>query len=463
MLVFVPSLPVILATSITFGTDVLASTANTSNDKKEPHIFVSPNDSNKLMGAWIDYNLERCRIGLSIDGGATWPSGGQVYPQLPSGLSASYDPSLTAIGTTWYISCVGHTDTLYSSGDTSKIFYATSINDGATWTPIVVKSKTYPALADKPWIAQQSGYVYMCWAELDNWADWNNNLPTGIHIKFQQQKPAVGLEIPIADGTASKGNSGNDSLTVQGCHIAINGNGVVYVLWANNFSADSGQINLAKSFNHGSNWDAVQHIKSYTKGPESLGTDCLDEFGCVPGVGGKAFRNPNFPYVAIDSSNVLHLTYWSYDTTNADYNLRYVKISNCTTMGVSCTTSSSLCVTCTGDSSHWDQFMPSITYSSTANAIYITGLDRRDDPSDIDWRPYIWHCHLSTDCTQSSNWDGPQRISSTSSNNLGGVSFIGDYRGSTSTSARQDNVLWPDTRAVNQVPKFRIWFDRTST
>lgn len=449
----------------TYPDDVWVSNDSNSYNRKEAHVVKSPASSTNLLALYIDYQQNKCRAASSSDGGNSWIV--RSYLPLPSGTTVSVDPVLSASGNTWYAVCFALTDSSYSIGDISVIYYAISTDNGASWSsPTAVKtescvSSTNCPLVDKPWIAVSGSNVYVCWARYDNYQNLVNGLSTGVHIKFIR---IGGSELNLADGTAYPRTSSrvNSDRSVQGCNIAINNNGVVYVAWSKLTSNTAGSMQLKRSFNSGALFDATKTIRTFTRTPTVVG-NCIDAYGCVQGLyinGNTGFRVPNFPYMAIDSSNNLHVVYMDYSSTSLT-DIKYTKSTNCATSGSSCTFTTGVKVLNDGSVAK-DQFLPSIIVS-TSNTLHITALDRRDSLQNTEWYPKEYHCHLSTNaCTVETQWEISSISSYSSINFDGNVNiFIGDYYSVTSNSATEAIPLWVDTRSLGQ-QKYQIWSDITT-
>ncbi|MEM4278811.1 MAG: sialidase family protein [Candidatus Nitrosocaldus sp.] len=487
-----------------FYNDVLVSNADTGYRKIEAHIMRHPTDSNMLMAAFLDYAAysgaeTRCRVATSTDGGATWTDRG--YIPLPTGTYISKDPvvAVSKVGdiVRWYVACLALSDRvdLYNNNDVSKIYYSTSTDNGATWSsPIVVADATciddnatydYPyanedcPIVDKPWIAVNGSNVYLCWARMSDVAAWrykdnSGNYPYSSPIAiYFKRVGSTGDPIKLDSGTSWQANNMRSDRSVQGCNIAVNtSNGIIYVAWTKLTGDNTASIRLKRSFDNGNTFDSSQIIASPSRIPTTAGT-CKDAFGCVIGIAingqQSGFRVNNFPYLAIDSSNNLHVVWTGYASTASppNTNIMYKQITNCTTQGQNCSISSAVNIVNEGTANK-DQFHPSITFSSRTNTLIVTALDRRDSTDNTLWRPISYHCHLNVNtCTSSSHWStssiGPQSTNSdvegtqTKTHN-----YIGSYYNVTS-NAREAYNLWLDNRTVNLNSKLRIWLDRTTT
>lgn len=459
-----------------FPNDVLVSGDDPSYKKTEAFVLGSPADPNKLVAAYNDAGAtggSNCRPSTSSDAGASWTV--RSFPSLPTSTNFGTDPVLAVngSGSTWYMICLGLTDGDYSIGDTSSVFYVTSSNNGTTWgSANVLATKTCSSssncqLEDKPWITAAGNKVYSCWTRFDNKIALGNGQTTGAHIIFRKIGSA---ELsPLANGTSNPSNLFVSDRTVQGCTIAVNGNGVIYVAWMRNSEDQHGQIQMRRSFDNGASFDSVQNITTFTRLPTSVG-NCVNAFGCAKGAFVQntqtGFRIPGFPQLAIDNSNNVNVVYESY-TSSSLTDISYLKLTNCATSGQSCTVSGPVNVLNDGGTLK-DQFLGSITYSPRTDTLHIAALDRRSDTQNVKWQPYDYHCELSQNtCTSNAHWStsniaGNQPINNFITVTTPGDQFIGDYYRIASTSARDGHYVWVDTRTYNGNQQFRIWSDRTS-
>jgi hypothetical protein len=189
--------------------------------------------------------------------------------------------------------------------------------------------------------------------------------------------------------------------------------------------------------------------------------------GCLEGTDG-IFRVNQWPDIAWDRLDNLLITYTDYSAGNAD--IKFTSSSNCATPTGSCTFISPIKVNDDGTSR--DQFFPSIIASdkiTTANdrgIVHIVAQDKREDPDNLSWRAWSYHCNLSSGCDSSSEWSGsnPQvPVSSPLFSNSGVGFFIGDYNGLTtgdgvgSSRSRQAHAIWFDNTADAD-----IYTDRTT-
>ena len=281
------------------------------------------------------------------------------------------------------------------------------------------------------------------------------------------------LMILSDSGTSWQANNSVNDRSVQGCNIAVNtSNGIIYVAWTKLTGDNTVSIRMKRSFDNGNTFDNTQIIARPNRIRTSAGT-CTDAFDCVIGITindqQSGFRVNNFPYLAIDSSNNLHLTWTGYNSTASppNTNIMYRKITNCTTQGQNCSISSAVNVVNEGTANK-DQFLPSITFSSRTNTLIITALDRRDSTNNTLWRPTSYHCHLNVNtCTSSSHWStsskGPQSTNAdTEGTQTKTHTYIGSYY-SVTTGSREAYNVWLDNRTVNLDSKLRIWLDRTTT
>src|SRR5437879_6103042 len=78
-----------------YPTDIPVSTANTDSQKDEAVVQSSPLDSTKLVSAYNEAAVGKCRVSTSSDLGADWTVPSGSYPPVRSGDAASGDPVLS--------------------------------------------------------------------------------------------------------------------------------------------------------------------------------------------------------------------------------------------------------------------------------------------------------------------------------------------------------------------------------
>lgn len=472
---------------------------DTANDrsKTEAMVLSEPSDPKRLVAVYHDRDfipgpeprteLFKCRVSYSGNNGDTWSlaSTDNGFLQHSQAIHAS-DPVLAASGSTFYAACLGLSENdhdLYGIGDNVNIFYRTSTDHGVTWqSPTLILNEdctsTSCKFIDKPWIKASGSNLYACYTKVDNAISWFGHQNVTARLMFRQVLPTLGSEVQLTTGYT--GTSHDAARIPIACNIEVNNNvnspnGIIYVTWtkiiADPSQASSVRVEMARSFNGGSSFDSVQTVKTFKRTPTHSGDNgadyaCDSELGCIKGrtftVGSQTFvtgiRAPAFSNVAIDGSNNLHVPYQDYSTSTLT-DIKYVKVTSCTTSGSSCTMSSTNPNVVNDGGLSRDQFMPWISYSQKTNALHITALDRRQDSDNEDWKMFDYHCHLNTDCTSASNWSVIDVASEASTQRDIG-SFIGDYYATTSTPEQELIYVWPDSRVVNSKLKIWIFSDR---
>ncbi len=341
--------------------DILISNANEDKQQRESHIAVSPTNNNHLVVALMDNTpdpnpsdddyISRCRAYNSTNAGDTWTDRG--FLPLPSGMDRSYDPVVASTDDgNFFIACIAGNST-----STPYLLYWRSSDSGATWSNYNIIKYTTSAHVDKPWIAADvkdtssnnpyKNNVYTCWREEVGRSNW---------IKFKRIYPTMMSEDKTIDSPPT--NQDNPTPLRNFCHIAVGKNGIIYVVWAryDNVSNSTGYIMMSRSFDGGNNWTTPQQIASFTYVSSVLSYD-------IPV---QIFVNPQ---IAVDNDWNLHLVYVT-KTSAGDTEIRYRKITNCTSSTQSCNPQSLVNIS----NNSKDQLEPAVVVSKKSNTVHVTAL-----------------------------------------------------------------------------------------
>ena len=437
-------------TSWEFPGDIQVS--GLSNLQVEPDIASSEINDGNLVASAIDYSsgTARCRLFSSSDSGNTWNSRGNMA--LPSGTAFQSDPSIATNSKGHFIAtCMAWNEDTSGDPTSSAITMQTSTDRGVTWSsPTIVAGSTSdisPIFHDKPWAASDpnvhSPYrdrSYMCWTKFD----FSQGI-TKIIVKRIQS--SLGSEKTLQ----TAGEDPRD--IVQGCNVAVGPRGEVAVAWYNTRPTDSsttGRIMISRSYDGAQTWTTAKTLVTFTKIPPCS----VFFYGCFSGLDGD-FRVNSWPDITWDRRDNLLVTYTDYSSGNGD--IRFTSSSDCSVPSGSCTFFAPIRVN--NDGTGRDQFFPSIVASDKITTVddrgvvHIVAQDKREDSDNLSWRPWSYHCNLSSGCDSSSEWSGTNNqvaISSSLFSNDGLGFFIGDYNGLatgngfTSSSSRQAHAIWLD-------------------
>lgn len=443
----------VLGGSVTWDkiNDVIVSGANESSEQAESHLIVRGNNDNQLAAALMDDTNNaafQCRAYSSSDGAQSWSDRG--FLPLSPGTTISNDPVVASdTDGNFFIVCLATN----ASRDPWDLLYYFSANGGSSWSgPTDVVTGSGGIYHDKPWITADtrdvgSPYrdnVYVCWTEIDTTPSTDTT-----KIKFKRIWPDAGPIRQVATGNRFTQDPGTGE--IQHCQVTVGVDGIIYVTWQRLNNPTIAKIQLKRSFDGGESFESfVQTVITFNRFPKTYGT-CppvpQDEklWGCLKGTAGSGIQAPAIHSTAIDNiAWSVHVAYSNYDaTTIAD--IRYTQGTNCITPGVPCVWATSQKIVKDGNVVK-DQFDPAIIVSPDTYTIHVTAMDRRNSADNTAWQPWHYHCHFtSSDCTSSANWF-VTGISSMSSSNFDGNTFVGHYHGITSSVGREADTAWTDTR-----------------
>lgn len=382
----------------------------------ENAITVNPATNTDLISTGNDYNCGTTLQGIfsSIDSGSTWRR--TCTTPLPgnSGLGDPV-PGYNRNGTAYVIG-INSPD----GGSTGVVAIQSSTDKGLTWG---AARRAVPAtlggLADKPWL------------EVDTQP--TSPFRDSLYVSVTQFDPTfTQLQITVSrsrDGgktwkTANAGALQTSPDIVQFSDLAVGRDGTVYLTYMK-CSATSGfgicgggnaTMLFQKSTDGGVSWSAP-----VTMATVRLATaPCGAFYGCLPNTGERV---SNIPAIAVDNStgpNSGKLYSVMYDFTGGAMKIQVVSS--------------------TDDGSTWsapkrvvptnvagDQFFPWISVNNSSGEIAVTWHDRRDDPSNVNYRAYG-----ASSTNGGASYPLNVRLSTAASNPFNdgfGGSFMGDYSG----------------------------------
>lgn len=404
----------------------------------ETPIGVDPGASSHLLTGGNDYNCPNIQgFYASSNKGSTWNH--TCLGSVPSG-SGDGDP---IVGYDLHHNAfIGGIDAV---GSGSVIALEKSTNNGGSWSsPTSAVSGISPyTFVDKPWM------------QIDNtptsqWPNW-------IYISTTEFDPSSNSLIAVAhssDGGVTFTNVGVDAVVYpivdQFSDLAIGKDGSVYLTWmrcsatgpSGNCGGTTSMIMFSKSLDGGSTWSAPAVIARANLAPDPCGAF----YGCLPNTGERV---SNVPPIDIDRtsgpfSNHLYVAFYNY-TGNKMQLLVSKSHNGGATWGAPKIISNIA----------QDQFFPWLTTDKTG-VIGVTWLDRRNDPSNINYDMYA-----SKSSNGGVSYSPAVRVSTVSSDPFhDGFSgtFMGDYTGNIWSSVTLF-ASWTDTRigtAQDEVGGYKI-------
>jgi hypothetical protein len=285
--------------------------------------------------------------------------------------------------------------------------------------------------------------VYVCWTKYDD--------PLGTQkIMFKRIWPNAGPIRQVAFGYYGTEAPGTGE--IQLCQVTVGVDGIIYVTWQRLNNPDIAKIQLKRSFNGGESFETLaQTVITFSRFPDAYG-DCPQEilypklWGCLKGVSGSGIEAIAVHSTAVDTlAYNVHVAYSSYEEATTLADIRYISGTNCVIPEAQCDWLTPSVKIVNGNLAR-DQFDPAITVSPDSYTIHVTAMDRRNSVDNTSWRPFHYHCHFaSSDCKVQASWY-VVGVSTVNSNNFDLQPFIGHYHGITTSTAREADTIWTDTR-----------------
>ncbi len=389
------------------------------NPVNETPISVNAVSPNQLLSGGNDYNCVSLQgFFASRDSGSSWSH--TCLGVLP-GLVGAGDPVVAwDRNGTAYAGGID-ADSSFSSG---VIVVAKSSNGGRAFgLPVQAVPNTLGGVADKPWM------------EIDTVK--SSPFLNRIYVSATQFDSGSNSQISVShssDGGTTWTTANVDTLQTfpnvdQFSDLAVDGDGFVYVTWmrctANGPAGDCGgtvaSMMFSKSTDGGNSWSSPVVIAQ----PNLVPDDCQCAFyGNLPNT---AERVSNIPSIAVD-------TFIGRNQTSSPYAVFYnwnghimqVQMVHSTDVGNSWGAPFNV-----SPSGTHDQFFPwvsantpIVTVASAAVPVAVTWLDRRNDPSNISYQPFV--SFLVTSTTFAANIPETTVLSNPNDDGFGGL-FMGDY------------------------------------
>lgn len=400
--------------------------------QNEIHIAVNPVNADNAVGGANDYRLGFGGSGFyaTMDGGATWDDG--ILP-MPTGVDSGGDPVLrfNRDGSKLFYAQLAfeQSGTLGGCDGQSGVYLSRSTTGGTTWqTGTVLAANTATAFNDKPWltvdrttgISGKSGNAYVTYTKFI--------YPTTLDCQTGTSTTNSPIKIKRStDGGTTFGAEADVSGTYtssQGSSVAAGPDGTVWVAFVS-FTGCPQCIVVARSTDGGQTFSRV-------KVSDVNGVDEL------PAGNGNTFRADAFPSMTVGDDGTAYVV-WSEKRGGSPLTDVWLSSSSNGT-----TWSSPVRV---NQNTAGDQFFPSVVAGN--GTVFVTYLDRRDDPSNVLYRQYLSHSHDG-----GATWDDMTVASAPSDPNavlFQGERFIGDYNGLDLLPAGNGVwTSWVDTRRSDQ-------------
>ena len=337
--------------AVTVGANVLVNNSSDSgNAQNEPDIAISRVNNQKIAAGANDYSISpgNARNGyyFSTDGGATWPSRGQV-PGLSTSYSFGGDPWLDSDASGNFFDA----GIAFNSGASTSnaIFVAKALATDASYQNakmVATSPSDTTAFLDQPQVAVNRvsgttgfGNIYVCWTRL------TNEQPDGTFLNGE-------IRLAVSTDGGSNFNMGgikvSDDNDSDSCTLAVSIDGDVNIVWLRN----GNQLVMDTCTNGGTTCGTDQLIANITPLP-----------GTLPGL---QFDVTSHPQLAIDnepSGNgykaIVWADYRNSGASNADIYFTFAQAhgSWITPKAIASTTTDEFFPTITIDTNHLQQVL----------------------------------------------------------------------------------------------------------
>ncbi|HUS14694.1 MAG TPA: S-layer homology domain-containing protein [Chloroflexia bacterium] len=417
-----------------FGPNVDASLGNPSA-QNETTIAINPEDNQRVIASANDYRCGLCPyVYLSTNGGTNWTN----YAVPGTGGLSYGDPAMAfGRGGAAYFSFLGYTGSVCSGG--GGMFTARSTDAGLTFSaPVMLASNSITGsvaiLHDKEYVAVDTNptspyfnNAYVGWTHFAfrtgtncGYAESQVDAST---LLSRSTNGGLTWSVPI---TASPPISNNNQGTVP----AVGHNGEVYLYYSG--AQTQTQLNydsilFSRSTDGGQTFPFFTHIAPLVDLPNPLPH--------------TNFRNNAWGAMAVDGllPGYLYAVWSDYGTGDAD-----ILFSRSTDNGTTWGPPQRVNDDPVGNGK--DQFFPWIA-ASPDGRVHISWLDRRDDPTDINYKAYY------ADSIDHGVSFEPNVVLSTDFSYPGNSAFIGDYTGIAATTGVV-MPIWTDIRTGNNQNAF---------
>jgi hypothetical protein len=385
-------------------------------------------------GAW-SFN----GVSVSVNGGKSFKDLALLNPGANTSNFLEGDPVVTCSSPSQFY----YTSLLFtvinsqgSSLPVSAVSISSSSTGGITWgSPIVAAAKDAGThTLDKPWSAvdpTNTQRIYVTYTDFD-FSGSSTGCPADFRLAIELVSSADGGNTWSAPGVIDE-ECGASLNSVQGSNVVVSPTGAVYVAYEFFPSTPDNEIHFRRSLNNGKTFGKVIKIDTQVV-PNG-----------AAGVLQGAFRNNEFPQLAVDRSNTAsHGTIyvaWSDGRNNVvpdlgsptgTYAYPDILVAKSTDLGQTFSLPSTVSPTPTDfTGTGRDQFFPGIAVDKSGQ-VGICYYDRRNDPSNT-----IIDRYCSTSSNHGASWV-EQRVSSSNwtpvhdADLLINTAYIGDYDAITS-------------------------------
>jgi hypothetical protein len=395
----------------------------------EHSLAVNSRNPKQFFSSGNDYNCAALQgLYASNDGGSTWNH--KCMPTLANNI--------------------GQGDVV-GDYDLNGVLYATGIDaDTKTgiWTGVITFSKDNGVTWSAPRIAARPLFndaVDKPWLEIDK--SPSSPFANRLYISGTQFGVVASSSISVSHSADAKTwktvavDTPPSGFIDQFSDLAIANDGTVYVSWMRCTLSRNGTcagtvgtpatLYLSKSVDGGDKWSKLETIAQVDLAPQGF-------YGLLPHTEERVF---DIPGIAIDKSSGRHAGRLYVVMYNWTGSFMQVLVTHSVDGGSTWSTP----VPVSPANVNHDQFMPWIAVSA-AGTLAVTWLDRRNDPKNLKYQPFI-----AFSSNGGATFSKNQALSSTLSNPLDdgfNGNFMGDYRINTWVG-KTVYAVWMDTRTGN--------------
>lgn len=396
-------------------------------------IAVNPNNANQLLVGAFDYNCGAPYVGQGFfstsDAGTNWTH--TCLPTL-SGYVGEGDPIL-GYDLNNVVYAGGLQAPPFDANAGSRVVLSSSVDNGVTWgAPVTVIGAQLGYSADFPWLEIDDGpdsphknALYVSSSQIDRsfshtqiWT--SHSIDGGKHWASRAVDPLQ--TIPTLDlfSDVSLGSDGTAYITWLRCSLT----GTL-----GDCAGVGAMIMFSKSLDGGSSWTTPVEVAAITLAPDPM-LCCY--YGELPNTGVPVTNVPSNAVLGSGPTARISVAFYNWTGTQMQ-----VEVATSSDGGISFAAPVRI-----SPSNSGDQFFQWISASS-GGKLAVTWLDRRNDPSNVKYQPYV-AISANGGISFGLNRALSNKLSDPANDGFGGQ-FLGYYRTHV-WAGRKLYAAWMDTR-----------------